>query len=188
MSVRKDALDMDSVQEKHERRVGDQLIEWYNEQRGGTSFRFDGRPVDTPALKYRDGVHWLGGEVVSAYYDHNDAKFHWLAKRQRPDAPDEWEGVNFEQSLVENINLALVAKCRKSYGANCLLAVYVFPDLTHADEMESLLKNVRVPATHRFDGIYLCGEFPPPLDVYIGGVLKTGRQPPERRVWQLYPK
>jgi hypothetical protein len=177
---------MDSAQEKHERRVGEQLIEWYN-QRHGTSFRFDGRPSDVPDLKYRDGVHWLGVEVVSAYYDPDDAKFHWLAKRQRPDAPDEWEGVNFEQSLVENINSALAAKCRKFYGANCLLAVYVFPDLTHADEMETLIKGVRVPATHRFAGIYLCGEFPLPLDLHISRVLEGERPPPEQRVWQLYP-
>lgn len=66
---------MDSFQEEHERRVGDQLIEWYNHQHR-TSFRFDGRAGGAPDLKYREGKHWLRVEVTSAYYDpKDDAKF-----------------------------------------------------------------------------------------------------------------
>jgi hypothetical protein len=174
---------MDSLQEKHERLVGDQLIEWYNQQHR-TSFRFDGRAGGAPDLKYREGKHWLGVEVTSVYYDQkDDAKFKWGAERQLPDTPTEWEGKDFEEFLVARINSVIVDKCRNDYGPNCLLAVYVFADMTPADRMEALLKSVSVPATPRFHGIYLCGEFAVPIGLYFS----RGRQPPERRVWQLWP-
>lgn len=178
---------MDSAQEKHERRVGEQLIAWYN-QRHDTSFRFDGRPDDAPDSYYSDGNVRLRVEVTSAFYDDgDDAKYEWLHKRGRPDAPAIWQGKDFEQYLVDDINRRIAAKCMNSYGPNCLLAVYVSPNLTRADEMETFIKSVSVPATHRFAGIYLCGEFPPPLDLLISRALKGERQPPEQRVWQLYP-
>jgi hypothetical protein len=178
---------MDSAQEEHERRVGEQLMGWYN-QWHGTSFRFDGRPDDAPDSYYSDGNVRLRVEVTSAFYDDgDDAKYEWLRQRGHPDAPDKWEGKDFEQYLVNDINLRIAAKCMNSYGPNCLLAVYVFPKLTFANEMETLIKSVSVPATHRFDGTYLCGEFPTPLDLYISRVLEDERPPPERRVWQLYP-
>jgi len=76
---------MDSAQEKHKRRVGDILIEWYKQQHG-TLFQFAGRPGDAPDLSYRENRK-LGVEVVSAYYDdREDAKSQWLNARGRPDA------------------------------------------------------------------------------------------------------
>jgi hypothetical protein len=168
---------MDSVQEHHERRVGDQLMKWYN-QRHGTSFRFDGRAGEAPDLKYRDGKHWLRVEITSAYYDpKNDAIFKWSA-----DAPKKWKGKNFDQYLVDDISSRIAAKCRNAYGRNCLLAVYVFAHMTYADEMEPRLKDITVPDTHCFDGIYLCGEFGVTVDSLFSGVGC------DRRVWQVYPK
>jgi len=165
---------VDPLQEQHECWVGDLVTEWYN-ARHGTSFGFKGRCGTAPDLEYRDGSQVLRIEVVTAYYDEaDDAKFHWLNARERPDAPQKWSGVNFEKSLVENINSAIDTKCQKSYGPNCVLAVCVFPSLTFADELESLLEGVSVPATNPFDGIYLCGEFPAPIGT-----------PAERKVWQL---
>jgi hypothetical protein len=165
---------VDPLQEQHERWVGDQVIEWYNSLHGA-NFRFYGRCSDAPDLEYRDGSRCLRIEVVTAYYDEaQDAKFRWLNARKRPDAPNKWSGVNFDQSLVANINSALVAKSGKSYGPNCVLAVCVLPSLTSAEEMESLLESVSVPTTNPFDDIYLCGEFPAPIG-----------NPAERRVWQL---
>ena len=164
---------MDPLQEKHERWVGDQVIQQYNTDHG-TTFRFYGRASVAPDLEYRQGNRSLGVEVVTAYYDTEDAKFKWLAARKRPDAPDKWSGDDFDKSLVENINSALVAKCAKSYGPNCVLAVCVFPTLTPAWEMESRLEDIRVPATNPFDAIYLCGVFPAPIGT-----------PAELRVWKL---
>jgi hypothetical protein len=165
---------VDPIQEKHERWVGDQVIQRYNADHG-TSFQFYGRPGVAPDLEYREGNRSLGVEVVTAYYDDaEDAKFKWLTARKRPDAPGKWSGKNFEQYLVEDINARLVDKCAKSYGPNCVLAVCVLPRLTHAWEMESLLKDIRVPAINPFDAIYLCGEFPAPIPT-----------PAERRVWKL---
>jgi hypothetical protein len=170
---------MDSAQEQHEREVGAQLIEWYNQQHG-TCFCFDSRPVKAPDLKYRDGNRWLGIEVVEAFYDDaNDAKYKWLRARRKPDAPDKWSG---ELQLMENINSKIATKCQKSYGPNCLLAVYVFADMTCADDLETLLKDVRIPADMRFDGIYVCAECAVPIGLYFS----RGRPPPERRVWPVW--
>jgi hypothetical protein len=164
----------DPLKEKHERWAGDKVIEHYNSAHG-TNFRFHGRAGIAPDLEYRDERQSLRVEVVTAYYDDaEDAKFKWLAARKRPDAPEKWSGVNFKKNLVKNINSALSAKCEKSYGANCVLAVCVLPELTFADEMQSLLDDVRVPSTNPFDGIYLCGQFPAP----------TG-YPAECKVWRL---
>lgn len=154
-----------------------------------TALRFasTGDPTRLLIVITRTNVR-LRVEVTSAFYDdENDAKYEWHPKRGRPDAPDKWEGKDFEQYLVNDINSRIAKKCRNAYGPNCLLAVYVFPKLTPADEMETLIKGVRVPATHRFEGIYLCGEFPLPLDLYISRVLEGERPPPEQRVWRLYP-
>jgi hypothetical protein len=164
---------MDPLQEQHERWVGDQVIERYNTDYCA-SFQFYRRPGEAPDLEYRDGSRLLGVEVATAYYDIEDAKFKWLEARKRPDAPRKWYGKNFDESLVENINSELVDKCAKSYGPNCVLAVCVYPSLTRAWEMESRLKDVRVPATNPFDAIYLYGEFPAPIP-----------NPAERRVWKL---
>ena len=165
---------MDRLQEQHERWVGDQVIERYNVDHG-TSFRFYGRPGVAPDLEYREGSRSLRVEVVTAYYDaEDDAKFKWLAARKRPDASNRWSGVDFEKSLVENINTALHAKCAKSYGPNCVLAVCVLPDLTFADEMECLLDGVSIPCGNQFERIYLFGEFPRQIG-----------SPAERRVWKL---
>ena len=171
---------MDSAQERHERKVDEQLIEWYNE-RHDTSFHHDGRGGEAPDLKYQDGKHWLRVEVTSAYYDPNkDAQFKWGAQRQLPDALREWTGKDFDQYLLNSINASIAAKCRNAYGRNCLLAVYVLADMTRVDVMETLLKDITVSDTHCFDGIYLCGEFAVMLDSPISGC--------DRRVWQLYPK
>jgi hypothetical protein len=136
---------MDSAQEKHERRVGEQLVEWYN-QRHGTSFRFDGRPEEAPDSYYSDGNVRLRVEVTSAFYDdENDAKYEWLQRRGHPDAPDKWEGKNFEQYLVNDINSRIAKKCRNSYGPNCLLAVYVFPNSPALTKWKHSLKASAFP-------------------------------------------
>jgi hypothetical protein len=164
------------LQEQHERWVGDRVIEWYNSWEG-TSFTFKGRCGAAPDLEYRDGSHLLRIEVVTAYYDkEEDAKFRWLHARNHPEAPHKWSGVNFEKSLVENITSAIAAKCGKSYGANCLLAVCVLPSLTFADEMKSLLDSIAIPAANPFQGVYLCGQFPAPIP-----------HPAQTKVWRLAP-
>jgi hypothetical protein len=164
----------DAIKEKHERWVGDTVIQYYNSAHG-TDFRFHGRAGVAPDLEYRDEARSLRVEVVTAYYDDaEDAKFKWLSARKRPDAPKKWSGVDFEKNLVKNINSALSAKSTKSYGPDCVLAVCVLPQLTFADEMESLLNDVRIPDPNPFDGIYLCGQFPAPIG-----------NPAECKVWRV---
>jgi hypothetical protein len=176
---------MDAEQEKHEREhcVCEQLINWYN-QRHGTSFRFQRRPDgNAPDNYYSDGNARLRVqvEVTEAFYDEKDAMYKRFRKK-------DWGIVeNFTQSLVNDINSRIAAKCMNSYGANCLLAVYILADMNSAGAIELRLNDIIIPTTHRFEGIYLCGDFlPPPDDKYISGVLKGTRPPLERRVWQLW--
>ncbi len=168
---------MDSIQNGVERWVGNQVIERYNTDHR-TSFQFHGRAGEAPDLEYRDGSRSLRVEVTTAYYDDkNDkdkhAKFLWLAARKHPDAPQKLSGKDCDEKLVKNINARLADKCSKSYGPNCVLAVFVFPQLTRVWEMEARLEDISVPATNRFDAIYLFGEFP------------IGIGPTELRVWKL---
>ena len=54
--------------------------------------------------------------------------------------------------------------------------------MTCADDLETLLKTVRIPADVRFEGIYVCAECAVPIGLYVS----RGRPPPERRVWPLW--
>ena len=45
---------MDTIQEKHERAVGDAFVEWYNRLKG-TSYEYYDRGTDPPDLIYRYG-------------------------------------------------------------------------------------------------------------------------------------
>jgi hypothetical protein len=169
---------MDSLQDEFERWVGDRVIDHYNTDHG-TSFRFHGRAGEAPDLEYRDGSRSLRVGVTSAFYDDkNDdgkhAKFIWLAARKRPDAPHKLSSRDCDEKLVKNINARLADKCSKSYGANCVLTVFALADLTRVWEMESRLEDIRIPATNRFDAIYLCGEFPSGIE-----------SPGGFRIWKL---
>lgn len=169
---------MDSLQDEFERWVGNQVIDRYNTDHR-TSFRFHGRAGEAPDLEYRDGRRSLRVEVTEAFYDDkNDdakhAKFIWLGARKHPDAPYKLSGENCDDKLVKNINSRLADKCSKSYGANCVLAVFVLAHLTRVWEMEVRLKDIRVPATNRFDAIYLCGEF-----------ASGSESPGGLRIWKL---
>jgi hypothetical protein len=171
---------VDSLQDEFERWVGNQVIDRYNTDHG-TSFRFHRRAGEAPDLEYRDGSRSLRVEVTGAYYDDDKdddkkhAKWIWLGARKHPDAPHKLSGRDCDEKLVKNINAALVAKCANSYGANCVLAVYAFPHLTRVWEMESRLEDIRVPATNRFEAIYLCGEFPSATE--SSGGFRTWRLP-----------
>jgi hypothetical protein len=48
--------------------------------------------------------------------------------------------------------------------------------------MELIVKGVKVPAAHSFEGIYLCADFAPSLDEYFSGTHTKSE------VWQLYPR
>jgi hypothetical protein len=77
--------------------------------------------------------------VGVGFDDGDDARYKWLPTGH-PDAPNEWEGTDFEQHLVNDINSCIAAKCLNSYGPNCLLAVYVDADMTTAVEMEGAFR------------------------------------------------
>ena len=149
---------MDDTQKQHERALGDVLIVEFNRKQG-TRYVFDRRGDGGPDLIYRDGSSEIGLEIVTCYYDSNDAKVKWQIARNYPDAPKGWAGVNFNSTLVMNINKALQNKCSKDYGPNCLLGLYIFTNLTTYKKMEYLLPDIKVPPKHQFVGIYLIGYF-----------------------------
>ena len=145
---------MDTLQEQHERWVGDQVINWYN-SRHRANFRFRGRCGAAPDLEYCDDDRFLRIEVVTAYYDGDDAKFLWLRARKRPDAPKKWSGGDSGAILVKNVNEAVADKCAISYGPNCVLAVCILPFHTLPRKWNrSLKKSASPPTTHLMASIF----------------------------------
>ena len=150
---------MDPIQEQHEKAVGNAFIEWYNRQ-NSTEFRYHARGVDPPDLVYRSGRHEMLLEITAAYYDADNATMLWKNARGRPGAADIWISKNPDQKLIDSINAVLAKKCAKQYPANCILVLNLYPDLTDAEELNSLLPQIKVPVNHPFVGIYLAGIFP----------------------------
>jgi len=149
---------MDEVQEQHERVTGDVFISELN-QKQGKRYKFYKRGSQAPDLIYRDGSSEISLEIVTCYYDSNDAKFKWQNARDLPSAPRGCSGINLDESLVMNINTVLENKCAKDYGQNCLLVVYILPPITTFEEIKDLLPSIKVPSKHQFAGIYLMGDF-----------------------------
>lgn len=65
---------MGKVQEQHERAVGDALIAQINRKQK-KRYVFNRRRDRGPDLIYWDGNSKIGIEVVTCYYDNNDARF-----------------------------------------------------------------------------------------------------------------
>jgi len=151
---------VDNIQTQHERAVGNDLIAKINRERG-TKYVFNRRGDPVPDLIYRDGNLKIGIEVVTCYYDDNDAKFKWQNARNLPEAPKRWGGgLDFDSALIRNINRAIERKCKvKAYGTNCLLAVAISTSLTTFNEMKDLIPQIEIPQKHQFEGIYLIGDF-----------------------------
>lgn len=149
---------MDPTQEQYERAVGDAFIEWYNTQ-NGTEFKYHGRGANPPDLVYRSGDHELLLEITGTYYDMDYATMLWQNARCVPGAADMWMGKNPDQKLVDSISAALSKKCAKHYPANCVLVVNLEQATTLAEEIQSLIAQIKVPVDRPFAGIYLAGIF-----------------------------
>ena len=171
---------MDDVQIKHERAVGDDLVASINRERK-TNYVFNRRGDDGldcgPDVIYCDENSELGIEVVTCYYDSNDAKLKWQNTRNCQRSPKKWHGKDFDTNLTENINNNIFKKCTtKDYGQNCLLAVCILPCLTTFKEMENLLPQVKIPPKHKFKEIYLIGNFGITCDSNV-----------MHAIWRLFP-
>ncbi len=113
---------VDETQERNERGIGDDFIEWWNSAHR-TDFRFVGRPTRAPDLSYGDGKATMHLEVAMGYYDAADAGFKWLGARGHPGAPPSWSGTNPTGNLLKHIGAVLADKCAKAYGPNCVLVI-----------------------------------------------------------------
>jgi hypothetical protein len=149
---------MGDIQMEHERAVGDAFIGDFNRLQR-TNYTFEGRGDPAPDLIYRDGDSRIGLEIVTCYYDANDAKVQWQNARNLPNAPTHWRGVDFDQALAVNLNRHIQAKGEKAYGPACFLVVCIKPSLTTFKDMEKLITDVAPPSKHSFAGIYLMGDF-----------------------------
>jgi hypothetical protein len=150
---------MDDTKAQHEKAVGDEFVRWFNEK-NNTDFVLKGQAGDGPGPDLAYSAE-LRLEVTDAYYDDQDAKFLWKNARKAPDAPQGWQGTEFDKTLLDQINKRLEEKCLKSsYGPNCILVINMQPSLTTAEELESMLPNVKLPQSVPFVGIYLTGNFP----------------------------
>ena len=90
---------MDAHQLKFERGVGESFVTWFN-NRKGRQYVFAGRPQEAPDLKYCDGSDEMYLEIVSAYYDAQEAAFWWGAKRGVANAPRTWSGKDMDEMLI----------------------------------------------------------------------------------------
>lgn len=168
---------MDKEQEQHECAVGDVLIAMINEKQR-KQYVFNRRGDQGPDLIYCDCNSEIGIEVVTCYYDINDAKFKWQNARNLHGAPKGYAGVNFSSALIMNINRAIERKCKeKAYGTNCLLAVNILPNLTTYNSMKDLMPQIKIPPEHRFQEIYLIGYF---------GI--TSESNVDHAIWKLFPE
>jgi len=160
MPIPPEVPSMDEIQERHERAVGQDFINWYNREHR-TAFVFLGRAGEAPDLVFRDGDHELKAEVATAYYNFLDAKIRWMHARNAPDAPTIWMGTDLEASLVKSINGELADKCAKAYGVGCVLLISVMPNLTTAAMMRDVWGKLALPERNPFEGIYVVGQFAP---------------------------
>jgi len=167
---------MHEFQRRHERAVGEGFITWYNAKQG-TNYVFDSRPREAPGLLYIEGSKTMQVEVTGGYYDDADAAFRWRGGRAKPDAPKAWQGVNFDEALIKNLNRKISDKCLLRYGQDCVLVVYLLPLIRGAEEIQSRLHQIEIPQGHPFMGIYLTGYFPPDV-LHPGG-------PSGYRCWKL---
>lgn len=159
---------MDTIQEQHERAVGDAFVEWYN-QRNGTEYRYDTRGTDPPDLIYRSGSQQLILEITAAYYDAGNAAMLWRNARGVPHAPNSWSSKSPDLKLIESINSTIKKKCAKQYPPSCVLLVALYPDLTSAEEFAELMPQVEVPTAQPFTEIYVGGLFPASSSGSLGG-------------------
>jgi len=150
---------MDSIQKQNEQVVGDKFINWYNKHINA-SFRYYSRGFEAPDLVYCDGNNEIYLEVTGAYYNQLDAAIRWQNARRKENAPKSWRGVNCDDSLIEHINIRLEEKCKKSYGKNCILVIYVRPYITSIEELADRLSEIQIPERNPFLKIYLTGDFP----------------------------
>jgi hypothetical protein len=111
-------------------------------------------------LTYNDGNKEIRLEITDAYYDEHDATIKWQNARGQPNAPSEWNGVNCDWNLMNDINKVIEKKCGKSYGNNCILIINIIPYLTSSQEIEDKLQEIKIPKTNPFLKIYLTGDFP----------------------------
>lgn len=162
------ASEMDTIQEKHERAVGDAFIDWYNE-RMGTAYAYYARGTDAPDLIYKDGSMELLLEITVAYYDAGHATMLWQNARDLPGAPDLWSTKSPDQKLVDSVSLAFAKKSGKAYPSGYVFLVAVYPDLTAAEEFAELMPEIRVPDAHPFAEIYVGGLFPASSSGSVGG-------------------
>jgi hypothetical protein len=159
---------MDPTQEQHEQAIGAAFIEWYNRQ-CGTTFRYHSRGADPPDLVYRSEDRKMLLEITAAYYNADNAAMLWQNARGVSGAADRWMSKGPDQKLIGSINAGLAKKCEKLYPANCVLVVNIYPDLTSAEELNTLIHQIKVPVNHSFDAIYLTGIFPTSSDGSPGG-------------------
>ena len=160
--------DMDAVQQKHERAVGEAFVAWYNGV-SRMSYEFHVHGSDPPDLIYRNGSQELLLEITAGYYDAAHATMLWQNAREVPGAPDSWSSKGPDQKLIDHVNLAIEKKSAKAYPSGCLLVIAVYPDLASADEFAALLPELHVPDTHPFGEIYVGGLFPASSGGSAGG-------------------
>jgi hypothetical protein len=151
----------DAIKHGHERAVADQLLEVSEIQ---SAFVGLGDPnKNEPDVVYKIGERTVGIEVATAYYEDSDAKDEWeIAADEKPPLRGEIRprsaGVmgNPDRAICERVQAEL-DKCSKIYAGvdEAWLCINQDALLSDAASIAECVRNLNVPATHKFARIYL---------------------------------
>jgi hypothetical protein len=153
----------DFIRAEHERAVADQLLAFL--EAGATFVRVGDPNKSEPDVMYRsaDG-QIISIEVGTAYYDDSDAKdAAEIAAGEKPLGPNEIRErsdgglVEPDQMICERIQTELEKKCGKRYAKIDANWLCIYQDASLSDEkiVGECVKNLKIPAEHGFDRIYL---------------------------------
>jgi len=162
------------LKRRHERAVGERFAVALGRQYG-RQWTFVSQ-ADAPDLTYRDQAGLVGVEVVSPYYDDDEAKARWAAARGEQIRG--WGGLIDLPSKIADL---VQKKCQRLYGSRVVLAIDFWSPLSTEPEIDDLVRTLDLPQSGPFDEIWLGVDLPVSL-------TRPSAHEGQYRLWRLYQR